>query len=84
MTTSWGVEMQRDIPSNGQPKEHGFGTVRIHRINECCHVLGIGRSTYYKLVSEGVIAPSIKISKRARGHTGEYLQSLIQKLGDSK
>lgn len=54
---------------------------RIHRINECCQILGIGRSTYYKLCSEGVIEPSIKISKRARGHTGEYLNNLIQKMG---
>ena len=55
-------------------------TNRIYRINESCKVLGIGRSTYYKLVAEGVIEPSIKISKRARGHTGAYLQSLIQEL----
>jgi len=56
------------------------GTKCIHRLNEFCKKLGIGRSTYYKLLSEGTIEPSLRISKRARGYSDEYLQSLIQKM----
>jgi predicted DNA-binding transcriptional regulator AlpA len=54
---------------------------RIHRVNESCQILGIGRSTYYVLRREGLIAPPIKISRRARGHTTEYLEELIKKMG---
>lgn len=57
------------------------GTNRIHRVEESCQILGLGRSTYYLLRKDGVIDPPVKISKRARGHTSEYLQALIQKLG---
>ena len=71
----------RKLVGESHPTPHAY---RIHRINECCQILGIGRSTYYKLLGEGLIEPSLKISKRARGHTGEYLQALIQKMGDSK
>ena len=56
------------------------GTNRIHRVDESCQILGLGRSTYYLLRKDGVIDPPVKISKRARGHTSEYLQALIQKL----
>jgi predicted DNA-binding transcriptional regulator AlpA len=56
------------------------GTNRIHRVDESCQILGLGRSTYYQLRKDGVIDPPVKISKRARGHTSEYLQALIQKL----
>jgi len=54
---------------------------RIHRVNETCQILGIGRSTYYVLRNEGLIAPPIKIGRRARGHTSGYLQSLINRMG---
>ena len=57
------------------------GTNRIHRVNESCQILGIGRSTYYVLRKEGLIAPPVKIGRRARGHTSEYLQSLINRMG---
>jgi predicted DNA-binding transcriptional regulator AlpA len=70
--------------SEVHPSLQGTSPIRILRINECCEILGIGRSTYYKLAAEGVIEPSIKISKRARGHTDEYLQALIKKLGSAK
>ena len=56
-------------------------TNRIHRVRESCQILGIARSTYYVLRSEGLIAPPIKISRRARGHTTEYLEELIRKMG---
>lgn len=56
-------------------------TNQVHRVNESCRILGIGRSTYYVLRREGLIEPPIRISKRARGHTSTYLQSLIQKMG---
>jgi len=56
-------------------------TNRIHRVNEACQILGIGRTTYYVLRKEGLIAPPIKIGRRARGHTSEYLQSLISHMG---
>jgi predicted DNA-binding transcriptional regulator AlpA len=54
---------------------------RIHRVNESCQILGMGRSTYYLLRQQGFIDPPVKISKRARGHTTEYLQALIEKMG---
>ena len=54
---------------------------RVHRVNESCRILGIGRSTYYVLRREGLIDPPIKISRRARGHTSEYLEQLISKMG---
>jgi hypothetical protein len=57
------------------------GTNRIHRVRESCLILGIARSTYYVLRREGLIAPPIKISRRARGHTTEYLEELIRKMG---
>ena len=57
------------------------GTNRIHRVRESCQILGIARSTYYVLRSDGLIAPPIKISRRARGHTTEYLEELIRKMG---
>jgi predicted DNA-binding transcriptional regulator AlpA len=56
-------------------------TNRIHRVRESCLILGIGRSTYYTLRREGLIAPPIKISRRTRGHTTEYLEELISKMG---
>jgi len=54
---------------------------QVHRINEFCQILGIARSTYYVMRSDGLIEPPLRISKRARGHTNEYLQSLIKKMG---
>ena len=56
-------------------------TNRLHRVNESCEILGMGRSTYYLLRKQGLIDPPVKISKRARGHTTEYLQTLIEKMG---
>jgi predicted DNA-binding transcriptional regulator AlpA len=76
--------MSFQTASNVHSTHQGTSPPRIRRINECCEILGIGRSTYYKLAAEGVIEPSIKISKRARGHTDEYLQALIQQLGSAK
>ena len=61
--------------------EKTWSPPQVHRINECCQILGIGRSTYYVMLSEGLIDPPLKISKRARGYTDEYLQSLIKKMG---
>ncbi len=57
------------------------GTNRVHRVKESCGILGIARSTYYLLRKEGFIAPPIKIGKRARGHTSEYLQTLMNRMG---
>ena len=56
-------------------------TNRIYRVRESCLILGLSRSTYYLLRREGLIAPPIKISRRARGHTAEYLEELISKMG---
>ena len=59
-------------------------TNRVHRVNESCRILGIGRSTYYALRLQGIIDPPDRISKRTCGHTSEYLQALIQKMGGMK
>ena len=51
---------------------------RVMRINKFCEGLGIGRSTYYKLLAEGKIEPALKISKRARGHMESYFNRLTK------
>ena len=78
INTSWGLEMQRAIPTNGQSESKAFGTDRVMRINEFCEGLGVGRSTYYKLLGEGKIEPSLKISARARGHMASYFNRLTK------
>lgn len=61
--------------------EKTWSPAQVHRIKEFCQILGIARSTYYVMRSDGLIEPPLRISKRARGHTNEYLQSLIKKMG---
>lgn len=71
--------MPTKTPATVPPK--GCYPSQVHRINEFCKILGIGRSTYYVMRSEGLIKPPLRISKRARGYTDEYLQSLINMMG---
>ena len=70
--------MQRAIPTNGQLDGQELGTDRVMRINEFCEGLGVGRSTYYKLLGEGKIEPPLKISARARGHMESYFRRLTK------
>ena len=64
--------------------KNNYSHFQVHRINEFCQILGIGRSTYSVMRSEGLIEPPLRISKRARGYTDEYLQSLIKMMGAAK
>ena len=52
----------------------------VFRINKFCSALGIGRSTYYKLLAEGKLEPALKLSKRARGYTHDYLLQVIREM----
>lgn len=54
------------------------GPDHVMRLSEFCKGLGVGRSTYYKLLAEGKIDPPLKISKRARGHMASYFNSLTK------
>lgn len=74
--------MPTSTPSTDQAPRPKSGTIQIVRINDFCRALGIGRSTYYKLLAEGRLRPALKISKRARGHTQDYLQSVIADLAN--
>jgi len=58
------------------------GTNRVHRVGESCQIIGVGKSLYYQMRKEGLIEPPIKIGRRARGHTTEYLASLIKRMGE--
>ena len=78
ITTYWGIEMQRAIPTNSQLDGQESRTDRVMRINKFCEGLGIGRSTYYKLLGEGKIEPPLRISKRARGHMESYFNRLTK------
>jgi hypothetical protein len=56
-------------------------TNRVNSISQTCRILNIGRSTYYTLRKSGVIAPPVRITKRTGGHTTEYLEGLIKRMG---
>lgn len=60
------------------PNQQHYTHDHVMRINKFCEGLGIGRSTYYKLLAEGKIEPALKISKRARGHMESYFNRLTK------
>ncbi len=66
--------MHQDTQS---PEQQESVPDRVMRINEFCRGLGVGRSTYYKLLGEGKIEPPLKISARARGHMESYYRRLV-------
>lgn len=56
------------------------GVDQVFRLTATCQRLGISRSTYYKLLRQGILDLGFKIGKRARAYTGAHLQSMIVKL----
>ena len=70
--------MRQETPTRNSPELNNAGADRVMRINKFCEGLGIGRSTYYKLLAEGKIEPALKISKRARGHMESYFNRLTK------
>lgn len=67
--------MRKETPSDDQ---HHVGHDRVMRLNTFYTGLGVGRSTYYKLLAEGKIEPPLKISKRARGYMESYFNRVIK------
>lgn len=70
--------MAKATPTNSLPKSNEISADRVMRITEFCNGLGIGRSTYYKLLREGKIEQPLKLSLRARGHLQSYFKELTQ------
>jgi predicted DNA-binding transcriptional regulator AlpA len=70
--------MQKATSTYGRSEVKEVATDRVMRINEFCKGLGVGRSTYYKLLKAGKIEPPLRISPRARGHLESYFKKLTE------
>jgi predicted DNA-binding transcriptional regulator AlpA len=53
-------------------------TDRIVRANEGAHILGVSRTTYWRLNKDGKLPPDIQISPRIKGKRLSDLQALLQ------
>lgn len=47
---------------------------RLLRINEACHVMGVGRTALYEMLAAGAL-PSVRISENRRGIPLSAIQS---------
>lgn len=72
--------MQQHTPPHDQNSGLPSRPNRVLRLSEFCHRLGIGRSTYYQLRASNQIKAPLKLSKRAKGYTDEYAQSVVDYL----